>query len=88
MLGGEVEVDAAIDLRFFCGLGTERGELALEAMMLVEPVALGGGYYKFVGRASGRCLDVPSGSGSTGVQLQIYDCNGTGSQAFRFQLNP
>jgi endoglucanase len=50
------------------------------------PVSLGNGLYKFVGVGSGRCLDVPGASTSNGVQLDIYDCNGTGAQSF--SLNP
>jgi hypothetical protein len=45
-------------------------------------ISLGGNLYKFVGVGSGRCLDVPAASTATGVQLQIYDCNGTPAQAF------
>ena len=50
------------------------------------PVSLGGNTYKFVNRLSGRCLDVPGATTNWGVQLQLYDCNGTGAQAY--QLNP
>ncbi len=49
------------------------------------PVSLGNGYFKIVGRASGRCLDVPGASRENGVQLQLYDCNGSGSQAFKLE---
>jgi beta-glucanase (GH16 family) len=52
------------------------------------PVALGSGYYKFVARHSGRCLDVPGSSRATGVQLQQWDCNGTGAQAFKLLQQP
>ena len=45
--------------------------------------SLGNGYYKFVGVGSGRCLDVPGSSTANGVQLQIYDCNGTAAQSFK-----
>lgn len=48
-----------------------------------KPVPVGNGYYKFVGRASGRCFDVPAGTTRNGVQMQIYDCNGSDNQAFR-----
>jgi len=48
-----------------------------------QPVSLGNGFFKFVGRGSGRCLDVPAASTANGVQLQIYDCNGTGAQAWK-----
>jgi aryl-phospho-beta-D-glucosidase BglC (GH1 family) len=46
-------------------------------------VSLGGGYYKFVGVGSGRCLDTPGASKANGVQLDIYDCNGTEAQSFK-----
>jgi hypothetical protein len=49
-----------------------------------QPVSLGSGYYKFVGQGSGLCLDTPGASTANGVQLQIYTCNGTAAQAFKF----
>ena len=52
------------------------------------PVALGSNQYKFVGVGSGRCLDVPGASTANGVQLQIYDCNGTEAQSFYLNAQP
>jgi beta-glucosidase len=52
------------------------------------PVSLGGGYYKFVARNSGLCLDVPSASTANGVQLQQYTCNGTNAQAYQLSQQP
>jgi len=52
------------------------------------PVSLGNGYFKLVGVGSGRCLDIPAASTANGVQLQIYDCNGTGAQAFKLVAQP
>jgi hypothetical protein len=52
------------------------------------PVSVGNGFYKFVGVASGRCLDVPAASIANGVQLDIYDCNGTGAQSFELVAQP
>jgi aryl-phospho-beta-D-glucosidase BglC (GH1 family) len=52
------------------------------------PVSLGNGYYKIVGVGSGRCLDVPAASTANGVQLQIYDCNGTAAQSFLLNAQP
>jgi aryl-phospho-beta-D-glucosidase BglC (GH1 family) len=52
------------------------------------PVSLGNGLYKFVGVGSKRCLDVPGASKSNGVQLDIYDCNGTGAQSFSLSAQP
>ncbi|MFB6941360.1 RICIN domain-containing protein [Streptomyces sp. NPDC060286] len=31
-------------------------------------------------RAFGKCLDVTGGSTANGTRVQLYDCNGTGSQ--------
>ncbi len=53
-----------------------------------RPVDLGGGYFRFVARHSGKCLDVPGASTANGVQLQQWDCNGTGAQAFRLVRRP
>jgi hypothetical protein len=53
-----------------------------------QPVPLGNGFFKFVGRASGRCLDVPGASTANGVQLQLFDCNGTGAQAWQLAQQP
>jgi beta-glucanase (GH16 family) len=53
-----------------------------------KPVSLGNGYFKFVARHSGRCLDVPGASTANGVQLQQWDCNGTAAQAFRVVQQP
>ena len=50
-----------------------------------QPVAEGSGYYHFVNRNSGKCLDTPGASTSDGVQLVQYACNGTGAQSFRLQ---
>jgi aryl-phospho-beta-D-glucosidase BglC (GH1 family) len=52
------------------------------------PVSLGNGLYKIVGVGSGRCLDVPGASTANGVQLQIYDCNGTTAQSFMLNAQP
>ncbi|MEO3809607.1 RICIN domain-containing protein [Sphaerisporangium sp. B11E5] len=47
------------------------------------PVSEGGGYFRFVNRNSGKCLDVPAASTADGVQLVQYTCNGTAAQSFR-----
>ncbi|GHJ44273.1 hypothetical protein Cs7R123_16150 [Catellatospora sp. TT07R-123] len=52
------------------------------------PVAEGGGYYHFVNRYSGKCLDVPAASTADSVQLVQYACNGTGAQSFRLVQQP
>lgn len=52
------------------------------------PVSEGGGYYHFVARHSGKCLDVPGSSTADSVQLIQYTCNGTGAQSFRLVTQP
>ncbi|MBV1850105.1 beta-1,3-glucanase family protein [Catellatospora tritici] len=52
------------------------------------PVDEGGGYYHFVARHSGKCLDVPAASTADSVQLQQYTCNGTAAQSFRLVAQP
>ncbi|WP_155391650.1 beta-1,3-glucanase family protein [Catellatospora paridis] len=52
------------------------------------PVSEGGGYYHFVSRHSGKCLDVPAASTADSVQLVQYTCNGTGAQSFRLTAQP
>ena len=49
------------------------------------PVAESGGYYHFVNRNSGKCLDTPAASTADSVQLVQYACNGTAAQSFRLQ---
>jgi hypothetical protein len=53
-----------------------------------QPVTNANGNVTFVGRGSGRCLDVPGASTANGVQLQIFDCNGTGAQGWRLVPKP
>ena len=48
-----------------------------------QPVSEGGGYYHFVNRNSGKCLDVPGASLADSVQLVQYACNNTAAQSFR-----
>jgi hypothetical protein len=45
--------------------------------------SVAGGYYEFVADNSGLCIDTPSASTASGVQLQQYTCNGTGAQEFK-----
>jgi len=44
------------------------------------------GNYTFTVDNDGLCLDVPSASTASGVQLQQYTCNGTGAQSFSLVL--
>jgi beta-glucanase (GH16 family) len=53
-----------------------------------RPESLGGGRWRFRARHSGRCLDVPGASATMGVQLQQWDCNGTGAQSFLLAPQP
>ncbi|HEV2992173.1 MAG TPA: ricin-type beta-trefoil lectin domain protein [Candidatus Angelobacter sp.] len=53
-----------------------------------QPIPVGNGAFKLVGRGSGRCLDVPGASTANGVQLQLFDCNGTGAQAWKLVQQP
>jgi alpha-galactosidase len=41
-----------------------------------------GSAHRLVGASSGRCLDVPNGSTTTGTQLEIWDCNTGSNQSF------
>jgi streptogrisin C len=43
----------------------------------------GGPTSRIIGFAS-KCIDVPNSNGVDGVQLQIWDCNGTGAQNWTF----
>jgi Trehalose utilisation/Ricin-type beta-trefoil lectin domain len=53
-----------------------------------QPVAEGNGYYHFVSRNGGKCLDTPGASTADSVQLQQYTCNGTAAQSFRLVASP
>jgi glucosylceramidase len=46
-----------------------------------EPVLLSSGYYEFIDRNSGLCLNVPNNNNNQ--QLQINTCNGSTSEAFK-----
>ena len=45
-------------------------------------------YLTFKNALAGRCLDVPYGSSSNGVALQIYDCWGGSMQKYTVQAFP
>jgi len=47
-----------------------------------EPALLASGYYEFIDRNSGLCLNVPGGANTNGLQLQINTCNGATSESF------
>ncbi|MBL0695639.1 ricin-type beta-trefoil lectin domain protein [Comamonas sp. JC664] len=44
----------------------------------------GGGGQSFVSRMNGKCIDVPNSNFSDGVQLQMWNCNGTNAQRWSF----
>jgi hypothetical protein len=48
-----------------------------------EPVLLSTGYYEFIDRNSGLCLNVPGGAATNNLQLQINTCNGSTSESFK-----
>lgn len=53
-----------------------------------KPVSEGNGYFHFVARNSGQCLDTPGAQTADGLQLQQYPCNGSPAQSFRFAAPP
>jgi CubicO group peptidase (beta-lactamase class C family) len=53
-----------------------------------QPVSEGDGYYHFVARHSGKCVEVPGASTVDGVQLEQHTCNGTAAQSFRLAAIP
>jgi sucrose-6-phosphate hydrolase SacC (GH32 family) len=48
-----------------------------------KPESTGAGIWRFRARHSNRCLDVPGGAATNGLQLQQWDCNGGNNQNFR-----
>jgi aryl-phospho-beta-D-glucosidase BglC (GH1 family) len=53
-----------------------------------QAVPAGNGLYHLVGRASGRCLAAAGASHANGAALQIVDCNGGGTQAWKLVAQP
>ena len=51
-----------------------------------RPVSVGDGYYQFVARHSGKCLDVPGAATGSDARLEQRTCNGSASQAFQLTL--
>jgi glucosylceramidase len=51
-----------------------------------EPAVLSSGYYEFIDRNSGLCLNVPGGANTNGLQLQINTCNGSTSESFTLNV--
>jgi beta-glucanase (GH16 family) len=48
-----------------------------------KPESMGTGVWRFRARHSNRCLDVPSGAATDGLQLQQWDCNSSNAQNWR-----
>jgi glucosylceramidase len=53
-----------------------------------QPVALGGGQYRFIARNSGKCVDVRDVSTNDGGWLQQWTCTGSPAQSFRLTAQP
>ena len=55
-----------------------------------QAVSEGNGYYHFVNLNSGKCLDLPGGSATDGVQYQQWACGGgtNPNQSFSLQQQP
>ena len=51
-----------------------------------EPAKLASGYYEFIDRNSGLCLNIPGGANTNGLQLQINTCNGATSESFTLNV--
>lgn len=68
----------------FAGLATVHGlpATAEAAPPQTAPSVAGG--HSFISRLNGKCIDVPWSNFSAGVQLQMWDCNGTSAQKFTF----
>ncbi len=52
------------------------------------PVSLGNGFYKFVGRGSNRCLNIPEGYDQYATRLQIADCDNSAGESFQLTQQP
>ncbi|MDR6319690.1 serine/threonine protein kinase [Actinoplanes couchii] len=48
-----------------------------------KAVSEGNGYFHFVSKFSGKCIDVPEGGTGKAVQLWQFSCNGSAAQSFR-----
>ena len=54
----------------------------LAAAKATPPGALADGTYTIASAFSGKCVDIAAASTANGAQVQQYQCNGTGAQAF------
>lgn len=53
----------------------------------IQAILQANGYYELIDRNSGMCLNVPGGSTSSGVQLQMNTCNGSSSEMWTLNLS-
>jgi len=83
-----VSPDGTIQFQGAC-LDPSGDATALHTLMVLEPCSTSshpgevwkaGAHGAWVNVSSGLCLDDPASSTTTGTQLQIYTCNGTGAQ--------
>jgi streptogrisin C len=58
--------------------------LSAYGLSLVTTGGSGGGK-SFVSRMNGKCIDVPNGNFSDGVQVQMWTCNGSNAQRFTWE---
>ena len=76
----------ALSLASLTGLGcseeSESNTTAKEAAITVDATAT----YQLVGMQSGKCVDVPNGSSTLGLQLDIATCGNSTSQRFKLDL--
>ncbi|HET9168288.1 MAG TPA: ricin-type beta-trefoil lectin domain protein, partial [Actinospica sp.] len=69
------------------GYATSQGETAQFDNLSITPGSgggTGGGTSTIVGTASGRCVDVPGSSQTSGTQVELWDCNGGSNQQWTY----
>ncbi|WP_193164740.1 lipase-like domain-containing protein [Microbulbifer hainanensis] len=76
----DVSLDDGAKIHLWDEHGGDNQKWTLEPV--VYEAAVQDGIYNIVATHSGKCLDVPGSSTSTGTQLQQYSCNGTSAQTF------
>jgi endoglucanase len=73
VIGASTAITAKTDLRTYSGANNQQW----------LPVAETNGYYHFVERQTGQCLDVSGASTANNAQLEQYTCNNNGAQSFQ-----
>jgi hypothetical protein len=68
------------------GYATSQGETAQFDNLSITPGSggTGGGTSTLVGVGSGRCVDVPGASQTSGTQVELWDCNGGTNQQWTY----